>query len=356
MDAAVTPFTRLPAPAARMQSDLHGTNTLWLDSTAQLPAWRQFDPYGVARGAAATAGFPGSRGFLGDVADTGTGLTNVGARWYDPATGMFASLDPVLEAASPLQLNGYDYAGSDPVTGSDPTGLTECDAGYCPTPQQTQQVTQRNQQPAGCPASEPGCPGYAPPPITLNPSQVDYMRNSLGYTGSAQPTRKQLSDWLGGTYQKNAAWDFYCQGILGQGVGGCNSNPYNGDHNVYGDPLSITDYGFIGLQGCVVVCAGITYQDATIQVAVGGLGFGGWGKAIGVNAYKPTTTASWSFGACAAIPYGACVQGTKDDHNNIRYGAGVAIGEGGFAGLMYDPVTLNFGNQVSSILWWHWRM
>jgi len=103
-------------------SDQHGTSTLWLDSTAQVPAWRQFDPYGVPRGAAA-AGSPGSRGFLGDAADAGTGLTDVGARWYDPVAGMFASLDPVPEAGSPLELDGYDYAGDSPVDNSDPSGL-----------------------------------------------------------------------------------------------------------------------------------------------------------------------------------------------------------------------------------------
>jgi hypothetical protein len=33
-----------------VESNLHGTGTLCLDSTAQVPAWRQFDPYGVPRG------------------------------------------------------------------------------------------------------------------------------------------------------------------------------------------------------------------------------------------------------------------------------------------------------------------
>jgi RHS repeat-associated protein len=111
-----------------LQSDNHGTSTLWLDSTAQVPAWRQFDPYGVPRGTAPGAGFPGSRGFLGKVADAGTGLTDVGARWYDPAAGSFASLDPVLDAGSQLQLDGYTYAGGNPVGSSDPTGEhpTDC--------------------------------------------------------------------------------------------------------------------------------------------------------------------------------------------------------------------------------------
>jgi RHS repeat-associated protein len=116
-----------------IQSDEHGTNTLYLDYTAQNATWRQFDPYGNPRGTVPAAGtFPGSRGFLNDPNDTATGLTSIGARWYDPATGTFASLDPLLETASPAQLNGYTYAGANPVSSSDPTGLcmtSDCGAG-----------------------------------------------------------------------------------------------------------------------------------------------------------------------------------------------------------------------------------
>ena len=103
-----------------ISSDEHGTNTLYLDYTAQNPAWRQYDPYGNPRGASVT--WIDNRGFLDDVADTSTDLTDVGARWYDPVTGSFISLDPVLDSNSPLQLNGYSYAGDDPVSSTDPTG------------------------------------------------------------------------------------------------------------------------------------------------------------------------------------------------------------------------------------------
>jgi RHS repeat-associated protein len=91
-----------------LSSDQHGTNTLWLDYTAQDPAWRQFDPYGNPRGAAPASGtFPGGRAFLNDPVDASSGLTDIGARWYDSSTGSFASLDPLLETSSPMQLNGY---------------------------------------------------------------------------------------------------------------------------------------------------------------------------------------------------------------------------------------------------------
>lgn len=104
----------------QVATDQHGTSTLYLDYTAQVPTWRQFDPFGNPRGATAT--WIDNRGFLGKVTDPASSLTDVGARWYDPATGAFVSVDPILEAGDPTQLSGYDYAGNDPVSASDPSG------------------------------------------------------------------------------------------------------------------------------------------------------------------------------------------------------------------------------------------
>lgn len=101
-------------------TDQHGTSQLYLDYTCQDATWRQFDPYGSIRGI--TPAWVDNRTFLHDVTDTATDLTNIGARWYDASLGRFVSLDPVLEASDPTQLGGYDYAGNDPVSGSDPTG------------------------------------------------------------------------------------------------------------------------------------------------------------------------------------------------------------------------------------------
>ncbi|MBC9731540.1 RHS repeat-associated core domain-containing protein, partial [Streptomyces sp. TRM68367] len=108
-----------------LDADQHGTNTLYLDSTAQTPTWRQFDPYGNPRGT--TTSWPENRTFLNKTTDTTTGLTDIGAREYDPTTGRFTSLDPVFEATTPQELGGYTYAGSNPVTDSDPTGLCPVD-------------------------------------------------------------------------------------------------------------------------------------------------------------------------------------------------------------------------------------
>jgi RHS repeat-associated protein len=110
-------------------TDLHGTPFLTLDNTAQIPAWRQFTPFGAPRGPTAT--WIDNRGFLNKPTDANTGLTIIGSREYDPTTGRFISLDPILEATSPQLLNGYNYASNNPMTSSDPSGLMPCADGIC---------------------------------------------------------------------------------------------------------------------------------------------------------------------------------------------------------------------------------
>jgi RHS repeat-associated protein len=110
-------------------TDQHGTPFLTLDNTAQIATWRQLTPFGAPRGAVVP--WVDNRGFLDKPTDTSTGLTIIGAREYDPGTGRFISLDPILEASSPQQLNGYTYATDNPVTQSDPTGLMLCADNLC---------------------------------------------------------------------------------------------------------------------------------------------------------------------------------------------------------------------------------
>ncbi|MGW2571713.1 polymorphic toxin-type HINT domain-containing protein [Streptomyces sp. NPDC001537] len=100
-------------------------------ASGQAVTRRNFKPYGEARGAKPTS-WPNKRGYLGTgIDDTATGLTHIGAREYDQASGHFLSADPVIDLADPLQMNGYTYAGNSPVSNSDPTGL--CAERDCPT-------------------------------------------------------------------------------------------------------------------------------------------------------------------------------------------------------------------------------
>ncbi|WP_245607854.1 RHS repeat-associated core domain-containing protein [Streptomyces hokutonensis] len=105
-----------------MVDDHHGTASMTVDATTQAVTRRYTKPFGESRGTAPSA-WPDDKGFLGKPADTDTGLTHIGAREYDPTTGRFLSVDPVLAPEDHESLNGYAYANNTPVTKSDPTGL-----------------------------------------------------------------------------------------------------------------------------------------------------------------------------------------------------------------------------------------
>ncbi|MFD7025285.1 RHS repeat-associated core domain-containing protein [Promicromonospora sukumoe] len=82
-------------------------------------------PFGEQRGDTSA---PGDHEFLGKVRDEATGLTLVGARWYDETIGKFLSVDPRMDLTDPRTWNGYAYANSNPLTYSDPSGLSWWDS------------------------------------------------------------------------------------------------------------------------------------------------------------------------------------------------------------------------------------
>ncbi|MFG3065272.1 RHS repeat-associated core domain-containing protein [Streptomyces sp. NPDC048231] len=106
-----------------LAGDSHGTSSLAFEAGTSAISRRYTTPFGADRGAPLYGPWPDDKGFLGETRDTTTGLTHIGAREYDPGTGRFISVDPVLDATDPQSLNGYSYADNNPVTYSDPTGL-----------------------------------------------------------------------------------------------------------------------------------------------------------------------------------------------------------------------------------------
>ncbi len=85
-----------------------------------------YDAWGAARGINGSPG--GDRGFLGKPTDT-TGLSYLGARYYDPAIHKFLSTDPEMAPNNPQRCNPYTYADNNPTTTSDPSGLRPLDLG-----------------------------------------------------------------------------------------------------------------------------------------------------------------------------------------------------------------------------------
>lgn len=112
-------------------ADHHGTAQLAIDTATQKLTQRRSLPFGGTRGNE-PSDWPGTKGFVGGTDDTRTtGLTHLGAREYDPATGRFISVDPLLEIDKPQTLNGYTYAAQNPLAFLDPTGLgLACGEGF----------------------------------------------------------------------------------------------------------------------------------------------------------------------------------------------------------------------------------
>lgn len=115
-----TVAARTAAGVTWLAGDLQGTTQIAVNSTSLQVSVHRRTPFGGTRGAAVD--FPGDRGFVGGAEDPTTGLTQLGARTYDPGLGRFLSVDPQLSLDDPQQMQGYSYADNSPVTKSDPTG------------------------------------------------------------------------------------------------------------------------------------------------------------------------------------------------------------------------------------------
>ena len=90
-----------------------GTITATVATTAAMTVDHWYtDPYGNLRGPHTS--WPTVTGYLNAPVDTGTGLTRLGVRDYDPTLGRFTTVDPILAPYNPAQNNGYTYAGQRP--------------------------------------------------------------------------------------------------------------------------------------------------------------------------------------------------------------------------------------------------
>ncbi|MFJ1805193.1 MULTISPECIES: polymorphic toxin-type HINT domain-containing protein [unclassified Streptomyces] len=96
-----------------------------IDAAGLTVTRRSYDPWGNPRGTRPSSWVAPDEnaGFLGRPADAVTGLNLLGARDYDPVTGRFLTPDPVFEPGDPDQMGGYTYAGDNPASSADPSGL-----------------------------------------------------------------------------------------------------------------------------------------------------------------------------------------------------------------------------------------
>lgn len=108
----ITYFHNDPAGSPAMATDANG-----------LIAWREtYRPYGT-RLIDSDASANNYVGFAGRPYDEGTGLSYMGARYYDPLIGRFLSMDPMnVDFANLHTFNRYAYANNNPYRFVDPSG------------------------------------------------------------------------------------------------------------------------------------------------------------------------------------------------------------------------------------------
>jgi RHS repeat-associated protein len=206
---ATRTWTAFGAP----QAETTGDHTYFIDVTPQhtattaidaasgaVSATRYFDPFGNLRGQASA--WPDTHGYLNAPTDPDTDLTHLGARDYDPATGRFLTVDPLLDPADPQQANGYSYANNNPVSNTDPTGLlsgAQCgpDGIYCGhgtrgAPGSNLGAATANAPVAPTPKNDPGmslvvAPGNNVDPSTTAPGSSPSSQGSGSDTAPYRP-------------------------------------------------------------------------------------------------------------------------------------------------------------------------
>jgi RHS repeat-associated protein len=100
-----------------LHQDQLGSTRLLTNSSGEVAGSTTFAPYGAVAGKTGAASSP--LGFAGQYTMGQSGLIYLRARFYDPATAQFMSVDPLM----PVTRAPYFYAGGNPLTYVDRSGL-----------------------------------------------------------------------------------------------------------------------------------------------------------------------------------------------------------------------------------------
>ena len=108
-----------------LHQDQLGSTRLLTDLTGGIVAAYSYTPYGKPTAVTGSATTP--LGFAGQYTDAETGLIYMRARYYDPTTAQFITVDPAFTTT----LAPYSYANDNPINMVDPLGLCSWYNLYC---------------------------------------------------------------------------------------------------------------------------------------------------------------------------------------------------------------------------------
>jgi RHS repeat-associated protein len=101
--------------ATYLHADQLGSIRMITNTTGNNAGTASYTAYGTRTTTGTTSAF----GYAGQYTDTETGLQWLRARYYDPTTAQFLTVDPLAALTGAR----YSYASGNPITGADPTGL-----------------------------------------------------------------------------------------------------------------------------------------------------------------------------------------------------------------------------------------
>jgi RHS repeat-associated protein len=98
--------------------DQLGSTMALVASGGQLASFYDYDAYGTLRSSTITDGNDTNFRYVGQYTDPETGLQHLQARYYDPSTAQFLTVDPLVgQTGQP-----YGYTAGDPLNATDPSG------------------------------------------------------------------------------------------------------------------------------------------------------------------------------------------------------------------------------------------
>ncbi|MGH8043045.1 MAG: RHS repeat-associated core domain-containing protein, partial [Stenotrophomonas sp.] len=108
-----------PTSVIYYHTDALGSVVAVTNEAGEVIERREYEPYGLRIGGDSSDG----PGYTGHVHDRETGLDYMQQRYYDPAIGVFLSVDPVaVDARRGALFNRYAYANNNPYKFTDPDG------------------------------------------------------------------------------------------------------------------------------------------------------------------------------------------------------------------------------------------
>jgi RHS repeat-associated protein len=128
--ASVHAIAQSGSTVTYVYTDPQGTPVAEADASGNITATFDYTPYGTfsPTGTSNPGPDPNGPGYTGHVNDPETNLVYMQARYYDPVTGHFLSVDPdALVPGDVFKWNRYGYANANPVRNIDPNGRQALD-------------------------------------------------------------------------------------------------------------------------------------------------------------------------------------------------------------------------------------